>query len=157
MSFTPSNGTKFYISTTNVDETTDTPEEYAALKYTEVKGVTNLGEFGDSSTDVTSTELGDDRVQHAKGARDGGSPAIVCNNKPTDPGQQAMYDAEGQPFDYAFKTVFNDKLTPGGGGSVRYYRGKVMSIREGVGSANNPISVTFNVGINSSTQRVAAT
>lgn len=155
MGFTPSNGSKLFIGG-NVDETTDTQSEYEAQTWVEVKGVTNLGEFGDSSADITTTELNDNRVQHAKGARDGGSPAFVCNNKPSDPGQQAMYNAEGQPFDYAFKVVFPDKATVNGTGSTRYFRGKVMSIREGVGSANNPITVTFNVGINSDVVRVVA-
>lgn len=156
MGFTPSNGTKYFICTTPADDATDTDTEYAALTWVEVKGVTNLGEFGDSSSDITSTELGDDRVQHAKGARDGGTPAIVCNNKPSDPGQIAMYASEAEPFDFPMKIVFPDKKTPTGIGSTRYFKGKVMSVRESVGSANNPISVTFNIGINSPTVRVAA-
>ena len=157
MSFTPSNGTKLFIGP-QADETVDTAAEYQALAgWVEVKGTTNIGEFGDSSTDITTTELNDDRVQHAKGARDAGSPAIVCNNKPSDPGQQAMYAAEGQPFDYAFQVVYPDKLTTNGTGSTRYFRAKVMSCREGVGAANNPLSVTFNLGINSDTIRVTAT
>jgi hypothetical protein len=155
LSFTPSNGTKFYIGP-QVDETTDNSTEYAALAYVEVKGTTNIGEFGDSSADITSTELNDNRVQHAKGAKDAGSPAIVCNNKPSDPGQQAMYAAEDEPFDYAIKVVYPDKVTVGGTGSTRYFRAKVMSVREGVGAANNPLSVTFNLGINSDIVRVVA-
>jgi hypothetical protein len=163
MAFTPSNGTKIYIGPA-VDDTTDTQAEYEALAggtpgWVEVKGTTNIGEFGDSSSDITSTELNDSRVQHAKGARDAGSPAIVCNNKPDDPGQQAMYAAEADDSstDYAFKVVYPNKKTPTGDGAARYFRAKVMSVREGVGAANNPLSVTFNLGINSTTVRVAAT
>jgi hypothetical protein len=160
MGFTPSNGTKFYIGP-SADESVDTQAEFEAFatgpsQWVEVKGITNLGEFGDAASDVTTSELGDNRVQHAKGTYDAGSPAIVANSKPNDAGQIAMRAALDQPFDYAFKAVFNDKLTAGGTGSTRYFRAKVMSAREGVGSANNPVSVTFNLGINSPTIRVAA-
>lgn len=156
MAFTPSNGTRFYIGTA-VDETTDTASEYAALTFTEVRNVQNLGEFGDQSADVTFTSLGDDRVQHAKGARDGGTPAIVVGILETDPGQQAMIAAEGQPMDYAFKVVYNNKTGAGGAGGTRYFRAKVMSIRESVGATNNPITMTFNLGINSDIIRVLPT
>jgi len=156
MGFTPSNGTKLYVGPV-ADINVDTASEYAGLTYVEVKGVTNLGEFGDSSADITSSELNDNRVQHAKGTRDGGSPAFVCNNYPDDAGQQAMYAAESDNNDYAFKIVFPNPKTTGGVGATRYFRGRVMSTREGVGAANSPINVTFNVGINSDVVRVAAT
>lgn len=154
MSFTTSNGTKLFISSGSSDAT-NTAAEYEALSWVAVRGVTNLGEFGDSSADVTSTELGDNRVQHQKGAKDGGSPAFVCNSYSEDPGQILMFDAFDDPFDYAFKVEYDDKLTSGGDNSCRYFKGKVMSTRESVGSTNNPVTVTFNVGINSDIVRTA--
>lgn len=143
-------GTKFYISSTAVASTTDTLSEYEALTWTEVAEVEDLGNVGDVSNEVTAAALGDGRIRKAKGARNGGTMNIVClHTSPLDAGQQAMMDAEETNDNYAFKIEMDDAPPPSGTGTVKYFRGLVMSQELRVGTNDNVMRWAFNVGVNS--------
>lgn len=157
MGFTPSNGSKLFIGPVIDADTVDSASDLTSLTYVEIDGLKDLGQFGDESTAITSNQLNKDRTLKAKGTRDAGTPAFVVDVEEGDPGQEAALTAETTPFDYAFYIEYPNKKTVNGSNGKRYFAGKVMSVRESVGSANNPITMTINVGINSPIFRVAAT
>lgn len=129
---------------------------FAADNYTEVVDVEDLGEFGDEATAVTFTSLKDGRVRKAKGSRDAGTIALVCARVPNDAGQDIMRQAEKSPLDYNLRITLNDKLTEAGDPTVYYMRVKIMSQRTAVGSVDNVIRTTFNLGINSAIYEIEA-
>jgi len=129
---------------------------FAADTYTEVSLVEDVGEFGDEATAVTFTALKDGRVRKSKGSRDAGTVALVCARSPSDPGQDILRTAEKSPLDYNLRITLNDQLTEAGDPSVYYMRVKVMSQRTAVGSVDNVIRTTFNLGINSAIYEIEA-
>lgn len=146
---TTASGTKVYISTTAAASSVDTATEFAAKTYVEIGLIESVGEFGDESADVAFAAIGDGRTRHAKGARDAGTMALVCAHDPTDAGQAAIELAEQTDFNYAFRVLLAD--SPGGAysNSDIYFRGLVRSRRKNVGTNDNVIRNTYNVGVNS--------
>lgn len=149
-------GTKLYISTLPVTDATDTLGEFAALSWTEVKEVENLGDYGDEANIIPFASLGDARVRKQKGARDAGNMTVVCGADPTDPGQVLMATAEGSEYQYAFRVVLADGQTALYTDSIHYFRGLVASKRLGVGTVDNVVRRTFNVGITSAIYELPA-
>jgi len=155
MTINTTTGVQFFIGTTIDGETLS---QFLEDTYTEVGEVEDLGEFGDESETVTFASLADGRLQKLKGVRDAGILALVVGADDSDAGQDALIAAEAEDsLDYNFKVILNDKVTIGGTPSEHYFRGKVMSKRTGVGSANNVVRKTFNIGINSAIISVDAT
>lgn len=143
-------GTKIYIGPAVTQAQADTLAEFQAITpWSEIGLVESLGEFGDSANDVTFAALGDARIRHAKGARDGGQMPITVAHDPTDLGQLAAEAAEATNNNYAFKVVLPDAPTELYADSVYYFRGLVQSKRKNVGTNDNVIRNTYNVGINS--------
>ncbi|MCX8282481.1 phage tail tube protein [Phyllobacterium sp. 0TCS1.6C] len=150
MAITTATGAKYFIGgTTAIDYTTDATAiaDFEALTWVEVKEVEDGGEFGDESSDVTFQSLGDGRVRHLKGARDAGTIALVVGDDPLDPGQIAMRAAEKTKFQYNFKVEYEDAPSAQYENSVDYFRGLVMSGRKNVGTGDNVLRRTFNIGI----------
>lgn len=140
-------GTRFYIGAA-ATSTVDTIEEFEAVSgWTEVGLIESLGEFGDQSNDVTFAAIGDSRMRHAKGARDAGTLALTCAHDPLDAGQAAMEAAEATNDNYMFKVVLPDGPA-GYSDTILYFRGLVMSKRKNVGTNDNVVRNTYNIGIN---------
>lgn len=155
MGIATASGVQFFIGTTLAAENLS---QFFNDVYTEVSEVEDLGEFGDESESVTFASLADARLQKLKGVRDAGILALVVGDDDSDAGQDAMIVAEAEDvLDFNFKVILNDKLTTSGTPSEHYFRGKVMSKRLGVGTANNVVRRTFNVGVNSAISSVDAT
>ena len=150
------NGAKLFIGP-SVTPTTDTVAEFAALTWTEVGNVQSLGEYGDEAQDIPFTALGDGRTRHAKGSRDASVISVVVGRDGTDTGQIALSAAEATNNNFGFKIVLPNRLTSGGTDEINYFRANVRSKRKNVGSANNVIMDTYNVGISSPVYEVAAT
>lgn len=142
-------GAKLYIGPA-VTSDTDTQGEYEALSFTEVALVEDLGEFGDSSNPITFTALNDARVQKKKGSKDAGTISATLGRDSSDAGQAAIVAAEASPNDYAFKIELNDASEGSpSSNTVFYFRGQVMSYTTNIGSVDNIIRSTVNIGINS--------
>ncbi len=155
MGIATASGVQFFIGTTTAAENLS---QFLTDTYSEVSEVEDLGEFGDESESVTFASLADARLQKLKGVRDAGILALVVGDDDSDAGQDAMIVAESEDvLDFNFKVILNDKLTTLGTPSEHYFRGKVMSKRLGVGTANNVVRRTFNVGVNSAIISVDAT
>jgi hypothetical protein len=148
-------GSKFYISTTATASTVDTATEYAALTYTEIMEVENLGKIGDVSSEVTGAAIGDSRIRKAKGARNAGTMNVICFDAvPSDPGQLLVIAAEQTVDNYAFKIEFPAPAT--GTPEIWYFRGLVMSNELDLGTNDQIRKRAFNIGVNSAPTIVPA-
>jgi hypothetical protein len=148
-------GTRVFIGPAATSDT-DTAVEFAALSYIEIGLVESIGEFGDESADVTFAAIGDSRTRHAKGARDAGTMAIVCGHDPTDVGQAALLAAENTNDNYAFRVILSDSPTASYSDTNMYFRGLVRSAKRNIGTNDNVVRNTYNVGINSAIIEVLA-
>lgn len=138
-------GSKLYIGSTSL---ATVQADFEAESWVEVGEVEDLGEFGDESETIEFAALSDGRKRKKKGVRDAGTMQVVCGDDPLDEGQIAMTAAEASPLDFNFKVVANDAVTLGGEDGISYFRGQVMSKKKNVGTVNNIVRRTFNVGIN---------
>ncbi|WP_020178087.1 phage tail tube protein [Methylopila sp. M107] len=127
----------------------DTASEFAALTYTEIDMVEDLGEFGDEQNIVTGTTLKDGRVRKAKGAADTGTLALRCFHDPLDTGQAALIAASKTKKNYAFKIVLPDAPDSSYSSTTIYFRALVASRRLNVGQNDNLIRRAYSLAINS--------
>ncbi|MFG1330261.1 iron ABC transporter substrate-binding protein [Xanthobacter autotrophicus] len=151
-------GAKIYIGTTlAIDFATDAGaiDDFEGDTFTEIKEVEDLGEFGDESSEVEFTAIGDTRKRRYKGTRDAGVIALVCGRDPLDPGQKKVLDAEKVKDAYNFKVVVNDAPV-GGTPSTYYFRALVMSAKNSFGSVDNIVKVNFSLAINTAILEVVA-
>lgn len=147
---TTASGTKVSIGPAVTSAESDTLVEFQALSnWQEIGLIESVGEFGDQSSDVTFAAIGDGRMRHAKGARDAGTMTVTCAHDPFDAGQAAMEDAEATNDNYAFKVELPDSPTSVFTNTVIYFRGLVRSKRKNIGTNDNVIRNTYEVGINS--------
>jgi hypothetical protein len=156
-------GTKFYIGPVVNPDTIGALSDEDAVTFfeafetsdwTEVEEVEDLGEFGDTSEEITFTALGNRRVRKMKGPRNAGTQNVVVGRDPLDPGQQAMVAAEKTDFDYAFRVEYADARDENHTDSVEYFGAKVMSRAGNLGNVSNVTRRTFGVGINTAVYAV---
>lgn len=150
-------GTKVWISNAAVASEPANAAAYALLSWVEVGDVSNLGEYGDEAQIATASTLQDSRTFKAKGPRDAGTLVVTVLDRPDDAGQIKLIAAEADLLNYAFKVELPNKLTVSGTNQLEYFIGLVTSKRLTVGDANNIMTRTFNVAINSAITTVAAT
>jgi hypothetical protein len=145
MTVKTASGSKFYIGTTAAASNLS---QYESDTYVEVGEVEDMGQFGDTSSSVTFAAIGDGRIRKSKGARDAGTLPLVVGRDPADTGQAALEAAEATNFDYNFKVVHADAINEMWSDTVEYFRGLVMSKTTNVGTNDNIVRKTFNIGIN---------
>jgi hypothetical protein len=149
-------GTKIHIAPT--EETTPAnAAAYAALTWTEITLVENIGEYGDQSSIITAAVIGDGRMRKAKGARDAGEMAVIVFPKTADTGQAALIAAEATYNTYPFKVTLPNRLDAGGTDEINYMMVLVTSKRRNVGANDNIVRDTFNLAVNSAITVTAAT
>lgn len=154
MSFNVAAGTKLFISTAPIDSKAALAA-YTAATWTEVKGIEDLGEFGDEAEVVTFTTLEDSRVRKLKGTSNAGAIELVVGRDAFDPGQIALRAATKTRDTYGFKIELDD-APAAGEPSTFYMAALVMSGRLSVGEANDVVRQTFNLEIDSEPLEVAA-
>lgn len=156
MSIITAAGTRIYVGPVL---TADLPVSDSAaitllsgITYTEIHEVESIGDYGDKGNDVSFSSLGDGRVRHLKGQFDAGVIQLTLGYDPSDAGQNALRAAQQDRgrYDYPFKVVYTD-------GQVDYFAGKAMSLAKNVGSADNVVKRTVEVGINSEIYEVVPT
>ena len=130
---------------------------YEALTYTPVEQTESIGDYGDSTNEVTFTGLGDARVQKKKGAADAGNLSVTMAFDGTGGAGQAAIiaaAADTTSTDYHFEVVFNDDL--GANATTRYFSGQVASAVESVSGADSIIMLTCEIRINTAILKKAA-
>lgn len=143
-------GTRVYIGPAVTSTSADTLAEFEAISgWTEIGLIESVGEFGDMSSDVTFAAIGDGRMRHTKGARDAGTMTLTCGHDPIDAGQLALEVAEATSDRYAFRVVLPDSPSASYSDSQYYFRGLVRSKRKNIGSNDNVVRNTYEIGIDS--------
>jgi len=151
--------TKLYMTATTVVPATLDVAGYDALVWVPIGSIENLGAFGDAASVVTFDDLADGRTKKLKGQRDAGNMELVLGLDDADAGQALLDTAysDDSVGDYNFKVEFPNKLAINGQNALRYFRGKVFTVRETVETANNVVRKNVTVGISSPIVKKAAT
>ena len=132
--------------------------DFASVVWTEIKNWTQMGDFGDTAAQITTSLIDKKRDVKQKGTRNAGSMANVFANVPTDPGQLALIAAEKTDQNYPIKIELNDKPAIGASpkNSLRFFMALVTTAPETGGGANTVRSLNSTFEINSNIARVAA-
>lgn len=119
---------------------------FGALTYATVGKITEWGEVGDTSEDVSETTLGG-RTYHANGALDGGSTAFTILIDGTDAGQAVIKAKNNTNDEVSVKITDPD-------GQIAYFHGKVASLRDRARNASTMKGMSGEFRVNSATVRV---
>lgn len=131
-------GTKLYMSASL--PATYNQAGFAALSFTEVGEISDLGEFGRQYNLVTFNPLGDRRTVKRKGSYNDGTIAAQMARVPTDAGQIIVTAAVNSDLSRSIKIVLQD-------GTIFYTTVQVMSYTTNVGSVDQITSATVNMEI----------
>ena len=113
---------------------------FAALSYTEVGEITNVGEFGRIYELVTHQPLKDRRTVKRKGSYNDGALSLQLGRDEADTGQILLNTAVDDDNSYAFKITYQDT-------TIKYFTAQVMSFTEIVNDANSITGHNCNVEI----------
>lgn len=145
MTAVTSAGTTLHISA-GVPSTFD-DTGYAALTYTAVGEVTDLGEFGREYNLVTHNPVGNRGTVKLKGSFNEGSMQVQLALDTDDAGQILAKTASRSDSNYAFKVTTQN-------GDKYYFQAKVMSFKVGVGGVDTVTSATMTLEITTSSTGV---
>jgi hypothetical protein len=120
---------------------------FEADTYTEIKEISNIGEFGAAANIVQFPVLSDDYVKKAKGTRNAGDPAIVVGYTADDPGQIAVRAAEKTKYYYNFKLVLADAQDENHTDTIIYFRALVAGVPKQFGGNEDFVTETYALGI----------
>lgn len=115
---------------------------FAALTYTAIGEIVDLGEFGKEFNLVTHTALGQRQTKKFKGSFNNGALQLQMGRDTTDAGQTALRTALASDNSYSFRVVLQN-------GTTLYFTAKVMSYRTVVGSVDQITGATTAVEIDS--------
>lgn len=113
---------------------------FAALTWTEIGEVSDLGEFGRTYNLVTFNTLGNRRTVKRKGSYNDGTIAAQMARTPSDAGQTILTAAVDSDASYSVKIVLQD-------GTIFYTTAQVMSYTTNIGSVDQITSATVNLEI----------
>lgn len=116
---------------------------YAALSYTAIGEVEDLGEFGREYNEVKFNPIGSRGAKKLKGSFDEGTLALKLGLDTDDAGQDLLYTASGSDNNYAFKVTAQN-------GDVYYFQAKVMSFKRNFGGVDTVTGATVNLSIQTS-------
>lgn len=136
--FFTSAGTKVYVSA-GIPATYD-GTGFAALTFTEVKEVTNIGAIGATRAVVTHTTLSDGIVHKRKGSTDYGEMALTMGRVISDAGQTLILAAVASNASYAFKITLQDQTN-------LFFQGQVTSYPLTVGGNDSVVTSEVNVAL----------
>jgi hypothetical protein len=102
---------------------------FAALTYSLIGEVTNLGEFGREYTLVTHNPLANRGTVKKKGSFNSGQVTLQFALDADDAGQVLLKTASGSDADYNFEVTYQD-------GETEYFRAVVMSFKRTTGDVN---------------------
>ena len=111
---------------------------FAALSFTAVGELVDLGSFGKKYNLVSFSPLGDRKVVKRKGSYNNGTLALKMGSAPTDAGQIAMQTGSTSDNSYSFKVQTQS-------GSIFYFSGQIMSWMLEVGSVDQIMGASCDV------------
>lgn len=116
---------------------------YAALTYTTLGEITDLGEFGRKYNIVKNNPLATRGTVKKKGSFDEGTLALKLNLDNDDAGQILAKTALNSDANYAFVVTEQN-------GDKYYFQGLVSSFVIGIGSVDNTTSASIDVELTTS-------
>ena len=140
-------GTKLFISASA--PATYNSTGFAALTWTEIGEVSEMGEFGRQYNLVTFNTLGDRRTVKRKGSYNDGTIACQMARVPDDAGQTILTTAVNSDNSYSIKIKLQD-------GTVFYTTAQVMSYTTNIGNVDQITSATVNLEIDNNIIEVPA-
>lgn len=140
-------GTKLLISASVAATYNSTG--FAALTWTEIGEVSEMGEFGRQYNLVTFNTLGDRRTVKRKGSYNDGTIACQMARVPDDVGQTILTTAVNDDASYSIKIVLQD-------GTVFYTTAQIMSYTTNIGNVDQITSATVNLEIDNDIIEVPA-
>ena len=140
-------GTKLLISASVAATYNSTG--FAALTWTEIGEVSEMGEFGRQYNLVTFNTLGDRRTVKRKGSYNDGTIACQMARVPDDAGQTILTTAVNDDASYSIKIVLQD-------GTVFYTTAQIMSYTTNIGNVDQITSATVNLEIDNDIIEVQA-
>ena len=109
---------------------------YAALTYTTIGEVTNLGEIGREYNLVTHQPLASRGTIKKKGSFNEGQMTVNCALDSSDAGQTLLKTALASDNDYSFVMTLQN-------GDKRYFQAQVMSFKTNVGGVDDITAATI--------------
>ena len=140
-------GTKLLISASAPATYNETG--FAALTWTEIGEVSEMGEFGRQYNLVTFNTLGDRRTVKRKGSYNDGTIACQMARVPDDVGQTILTSAVNSDASQSIKIVLQD-------GTIFYTTAQVMSYTTNIGNVDQITSATVNLEIDNDIIEVPA-
>lgn len=131
-------GTTFSISAAT--PATYTATDLAALAWTPVGELSDLGSFGKKYNLVTFMPLGDRKVVKRKGSYNNGTLSLKMGSAPTDAGQVIMQNGSTSDSSYSFKVTTQ-------AGNSFYFSGQIMSFVLEVGSVDQIMGASAEIEI----------
>ncbi len=120
---------------------------YAALTYTSVGEVTNLGEFGREYNLVTHNPVATRATVKKKGSYNEGSISLEVGLDTDDAGQILLKTASASDANHSFKITTQN-------GDVYYFQAQVMSFRVSVGGVDDITSASIMLELTSNSAGV---
>lgn len=112
---------------------------FAAVTFTAIGDVTDLGSFGNKFNKVTHMPLADRGVVKRKGSYDPGTIQLkMAKARTSDAGQTALVAAAASDNSYSFKVVLQN-------GKIFYFTGQVMGVVVNVGGVDNITTLESDV------------
>lgn len=124
--------------------------EFAALAWTQVRGVGSFGETGENTNLLTYDTWDTDVTLKGKGITDAGSPELEVARLPSDAGQVILRTAARTNLNYAVRIDGNDYPDddPDSTPTVRYNRGLIVGPRVPNGRNEDFDLEIFTFGLN---------
>jgi hypothetical protein len=113
---------------------------FAALTYTPVGEVTDIGQYGTTYVATKYTSLASRQTKKFKGSFDNGSMVLKMGRFQTEPGQMALKAALLSDASFSFKVTYQD-------GTKNYFTGKVMDYKQTIGSVDQITAAETTVEI----------
>lgn len=143
-------GTQYAVSA--AEPATYDPAGFAALTFTDVAEVTDMGEYGPTYEVVTHNPLPTRRTVKRKGTVNDGALTMQLGRDPTDAGQQLLIDGvDGSELD----TIYSHKVTLQDG-TVQYFTGQIYSYTTNISTINTITSASVTVELDNAIIEVAA-
>lgn len=122
---------------------------FAALTWTKIGEVSEMGEFGRQYNLVTFNTLGDRRTVKRKGSYNDGTIACQMARVPDDAGQAILTKAVDDDDSYSVKIILQD-------GTIFYTTAQIMSYTTNIGNVDQITSATVNLEIDNDIIEVPA-
>jgi hypothetical protein len=113
---------------------------FAAVSYTAIGEVTDVGEFGKQFNLITHNPIGNRQTKKLRGSFNNGSIQLQMAMDTADAGQDVLLTSLESDNSFSFKVVLQN-------GTIFYFTGKVMSYVRQIGSVDQVTAATAQIEI----------